>query len=264
MRSSMVLVIAALGAAWAALPAHAREGTEGLEQDIRTRTLDRAAKRADAMIRDPALHDIAGAHSKAMYRQQTLAHVLKDHNGPERRVACGDRSLFGLVSENVGYLEHWPPKTDLARQFVEAWMNSPPHRRNILAAYQALEVGCHGDDAIMYCTQIFARSVHYLANAVPARIAPGDRFTLRLTGGQHAATEGWRVSLAKVSGDAEPNPVPLDDDSVSLTAPQAAGAYRLNLWIPEAGESRRFVVIGGPYLRVGSGEQQSGPCSAGS
>ncbi len=261
MLNRSAVALAAALAAWCCgiAPALGSDDVARLEQRIRTSTLEQANRQASDLVRDLALQSVARSHSGAMYRLRTLAHVLRDHMGPERRVACNDGKLFGLVAENVGYLENWPASTDLAQRFVEAWMNSPEHRRNILSSYRILEVGCQGDGTIMYCTQDFVRSIHRMEHAVPRHLTPGQSLTVRLEQRAGSSTSGLRLSLAPAGGGGQPSTVVFDGGAASMTVPAAAGWYRLNLWVPEPDDPHRFRVIGGPYVRVGAAT--SGPCS---
>ncbi|MFU8814590.1 MAG: CAP domain-containing protein [Pseudomonadales bacterium] len=217
-----------------------------LERDIRSGTLHQAGRDAADLARDPRLRAIARNHSAAMYRQRTLGHVLDDGVGPGERVARQHRSLFALIAENVAFQQHWPRDADLAARFVQSWMDSPGHRENILAVYQTLEVGCHGDRNLMFCTQLFARSTVRSDGEVPFRQPPGRTVRVRLQ--QPGAAE--RISLAPAGARPEDAGVGFDAGAARLPLPQTPGLHRLHVWIQESAEISRYAIIGGPYVCV--------------
>lgn len=235
----LAVALVLLTLASSALAASARPS---LERDIRTQTLARTEHPAADLERDSRLRAIARDHSAAMYRQQTLGHVLEDGVGPSERVAREHRSLFALISENVAYQQHWPSGADLAERFVQSWMDSPGHRRNILAPYEIFEVGCHGDRTTMFCTQLFARATARSLGGIPFRQAPGSTLTVRVPGA--------RLSVAPAGTRPEGTGVAIEDRGAQLGLPHAPGLYELHLWTLEPGQTSRYAIVGGPYLCV--------------
>jgi hypothetical protein len=241
---SLVLLAGVYATAAAALAA---APNPALEREIRTQTLAHAQRNPGALPSDNRLRAVARQHSAAMYRQQALAHVLADGLDPGDRVARHHRSLFALIAENVAYQQNWPRDGNLARRFVQSWMESPGHRRNILGSYDLLEIGCHGDRALMYCTQLFASSAQPTINRIPYRQAPGSTLTLRLDG---PPIRGGRISLAPRDARPDGLGVPIEHAAARLTLPTTPGLFELHLWIPEGGAQRRYRIVGGPYVCI--------------
>jgi hypothetical protein len=244
--------------AWmTASPALAARPQPALEREIRALTLTEAGRKPAALERDDRLRTIARDHSAAMYEQRLLGHVLADGVGPGQRVAHQHRTLFALIAENVVFQQNGL-NGDLADRLVQRWMESPGHRRNILAPYEVLEIGCHGDRTIMFCTQLFASSVARLTTRIPFRHAPGDELTIRLAerpaeglaGHRDRAGGAHRVSLAPAGETPSDSGVAMERGVARLTLPSSAGLYELHLWTPEADGSLRYEVVGGPFICV--------------
>jgi uncharacterized protein YkwD len=96
------------------------------------------------------LIEVARAHSANMAKQGKLAHELDGKNPRDRVKASG--YPFGGVGENVGYGRRLTPE-----QAVDLWLNSPPHRANILNKdFEELAVGTARDDkGTVFFTQVF-------------------------------------------------------------------------------------------------------------
>lgn len=250
MRAVVILVL--LGWLWSAT-ALAAGNRPALERDIRRETLAEAQRDPATLPTDVHLRAIAREHSAAMYRQGALGHVLADGLDPSDRVARQHRSLFALVAENVAFQQNWPDEDGLARRFVTSWMDSPGHRRNILARYDLLEIGCYGDRRLMYCTQLFASSAQHTADPIPFRQAPGAILTLGLArppGGAAAGAATSRVSLAPAGERPTDLGAALDGHHARLPLPDSPGLFELHLWIPERGAPTRYRIVGGPYVCV--------------
>jgi hypothetical protein len=242
---ALLVVWTAAAAALAAAPSPA------LEREIRAQTLAEAGRDPAALLSDRRLRAVARDHSAAMYRQRTLAHVLDDGLDPRDRVAREHRSLFALIAENVAYQRNWPRDGALAGRFVRSWMDSPGHRRNILASYDLLEIGCHGDRSLMYCTQLFASSAQFTLHRIPFRQAPGAAVTVRL---ERPSVSGGRVSVSARGARPEDPGVQIEGMAARLTLPAAPGLFELHLWIPEGasgdGAGRRYRIVSGPYVCI--------------
>jgi uncharacterized protein YkwD len=66
----------------------------------------------------------ARAHGENMAKQEKLEHVLDDKTHADRAKAAGYK--YRSIGENIA----WNAKSPKA--VVEGWMNSPPHKENIL------------------------------------------------------------------------------------------------------------------------------------
>lgn len=115
----LLLVLAAAGAApAAATPAEAGQMLALINQ-IRT-------EHGLPTVRlEPRLTEAAEAHSRDMARHDVLGHEGSDGSTLEDRMARVGYA-FRVVAENVAGGQKTP------EQVVEAWMNSPEHRENIL------------------------------------------------------------------------------------------------------------------------------------
>jgi len=73
---------------------------------------------------NPKLMAAARAHAAKMAAQDKLEHILDDKTFTHRTKDAGYH--YHLVGENIAWNRETP------RAVLEGWMNSPPHRENIL------------------------------------------------------------------------------------------------------------------------------------
>ena len=234
---------------WTTLPwllvlaslALAAEPAPDLEANVRTLSLAAAERSGETLERDPRLRELARQHSQAMYEQGVLGHELPGGDGPGERVAREHRTLFGLISENVAYQYNWPRDATLAERFLDGWMNSPGHRRNLLASYRVLEVGCHGDE-------------------VRFHQPPGATLVVRLADPQ-ADSRARRLSVSAAGGRPEEPGVPFVDGSARLPLPDRPGLYELQLWAEASPGSGRYAIVGGPFVCISAGKRDGPHCT---
>jgi uncharacterized protein YkwD len=83
-------------------------------------------KKVDAppLTVNPKLSDAARAHALNMAKQDKLEHTLDDKTPDERVTAAGYK--WAATAENIGWNERTP------KDAVAAWMDSPPHKANML------------------------------------------------------------------------------------------------------------------------------------
>lgn len=100
---------------------------------------------------NPQLFAAARGHSINMAAQKTMAHTLDDKTFGTRIKENGYQ--FSLAAENVAAGQQTPAEA------VEAWMNSPGHRTNLLnKEYGDVGLGvAKADDGRLYWTQVFAK-----------------------------------------------------------------------------------------------------------
>ncbi len=106
-----------------------------------------------ALTVNPKLTEAARKHSEIMAEQQKLMHVLPGEDAVAKRLA--DTGLrFNRSGENVGY------NTDF-NGVHEGFMNSPPHRENILSPdYTEVGIGVvHDDKGVWWATQDFSHTL---------------------------------------------------------------------------------------------------------
>jgi hypothetical protein len=244
-------VVGGLTAAPVAAPGAAdATARRALEREVRTLTLERAERAPAAIARDPELRHIARRHSETMYRRDELAHAVAGGPGPAARVARGHRRLFGLISENVAFQQHWPRNGRLAARFLAHWMDSPGHRRNILAPFKLLEVGCYGERERVYCTQLFVREAAHLETPLAYRQRPGATLPLQLADSASTDDEGWRLSVSPVGGEPRGPGIALADGAARLTLPATTGLHQLDLWRRSDTDPRRYRIVGGPWVCI--------------
>ncbi|MEU3699981.1 CAP domain-containing protein [Streptomyces griseoviridis] len=85
---------------------------------------ERAARGMEPLLDDERLRRSARAHSADMVRLGYFDHVAPDGTSPADRMLAAGFPLPG--GENIAFGQPTP------EEVVADWMNSPPHRRNIL------------------------------------------------------------------------------------------------------------------------------------
>lgn len=88
------------------------------------------------------LSDLARRHSRKMAKQNTLFH------SDLRRTFRGFN--YRMVGENVGY-------GGSLDQLLDAFMDSPPHRENLVGRWRKTGVGVYHEGSRVWITQLFYR-----------------------------------------------------------------------------------------------------------
>ena len=113
----------------------------------------RKAKKLPPLKPNPTLMKVARGHSANMAKQQKMKHVLDGKRSHDRVKASGYR--YSFTGENIAAGDpRWPVKA-----VHKMWMDSPPHRQNILRS-QFTEIGVgvgKSKEGEMFYTQVFAR-----------------------------------------------------------------------------------------------------------
>jgi uncharacterized protein YkwD len=140
-------MVSAMGADTTADPATANQERE----IIALTNKEREAQHLTPLKENATLRKVAVAHSENMAKQETLSHELDGQKPEERIKAAGYQYLS--IGENVAYNDPTPAAV------LEAWMNSPGHRANILNKdFTEIGVGIARDkDGQPYYTQEFGR-----------------------------------------------------------------------------------------------------------
>ncbi len=222
---------------------------------------ERVDRGRSALQIDPDLREIAVRHSWDMLEQGYMDHVSPDGAGPTQRVGKQHRRLFGLVSENVALIDSLPePPLAIAEQFMEIWMNSQGHRRNILSEEPThLAAGCYqrldtdtGQEQ-RRCTQLFTRVFAWAEQAVPERVSAGSKITFRI---QPAAGSVLPTKLLQVNlrNGRELSSTPLTPSNGvavgALNVVGPGGLYGLQLYVPDPQTPGRYWIVRGPYISV--------------
>jgi uncharacterized protein YkwD len=141
------MLIALVGTA-----AFGQAALSSVEQDLVNRVnQERARARLAGLRVNARLMQAAREHSANMARQRKGSHVL-DGKGPGERLRdVGYRAR--MWAENIA----WGARTP--QQVMSLWMNSPPHRSNILhRGVDEIGVGvAYARDGTPYWTQVFGR-----------------------------------------------------------------------------------------------------------
>jgi uncharacterized protein YkwD len=105
----------------------------------------------------PRLAVIARSHSYDMALRHYLAHASPDGLTPGDRLR-GVGIHYETVGENI-YKEDFPEHDTMPERAVRLWLNSPPHRANILSPdFRATGIGvAYSSDGQTYITQDFMR-----------------------------------------------------------------------------------------------------------
>lgn len=210
---------------------------------------------------EPLLSMVAARHSKDMLERDYLDHISPEGDGPSQRVAMQHRRLFGGVGENVAYITSaQEPPEGMAQQFMQGWMNSPGHRRNILSAdYTHLGVGCYqqavtGKGQIKrYCTQVFAKIYATATTDIAADVRKGSTVSVELmsAAGMPLPTN---LILADLANGATHENVTLTASgsraSGDLIVSAPKGLYALQIHVPKSDGSNRYWIVSGPYINI--------------
>jgi uncharacterized protein YkwD len=101
---------------------------------------------------NPMLFEAARAHSANMARKGEMTHELDGKNPAQRVQATGYE--YSWVGENIASGVNWSLDS-----VVQGWMNSKPHRDNILNdKFEEIGLGvARGDNGQVYFTQVFGK-----------------------------------------------------------------------------------------------------------
>ena len=152
-RRGLLGLMAALALLTAA-PLPAQDAVPELEAQVRELVNDvRREQGLKPLTAQPAIADIARAHSRDMAAQGTISHAgFKARFAALREVVPGLRSAAENVAMNAGY-------ADPAEQTVSGWLDSPGHRKNIVGDYASTGVGIVRDaDGAVWVTQLYVRA----------------------------------------------------------------------------------------------------------
>lgn len=136
------------------------EGVENfrlvMDEIVRLTNLEREKYGALPLHADANLEDAATGHSQEMAQLTYFSHdsPVQGRAAPrDRMVLTGIRPR--ATGENIAKFDSYPLQT-LARNAVQGWMNSPPHRKNILnPMFTHIGVGVGKSGKTYYLTQNF-------------------------------------------------------------------------------------------------------------
>lgn len=110
---------------------------------------ERKKEKLQPLAPNAVLFKVARAHSANMARQEKMAHELDGKNPYTRLKEAGYR--YRYAGENVAYGD-----VDLD-DVIKGWMDSPPHRKNILTpGFTEIGFGlARSEQGVVYYTQVF-------------------------------------------------------------------------------------------------------------
>lgn len=158
---SIVLLSTPLGLAqFAGAQSESESLIEEVEAAIVSQTNDfRQQHELDAVERDEDLMSAAKQFAEYMARTDKYGHRADGNTPAERAEAAGYN--YCVVRENIAYRTNTGSVTaaSLIDVFVQGWIDSPPHRENMLADY-VTETGvgvATTDDVTYFAVQLFGR-----------------------------------------------------------------------------------------------------------
>jgi len=199
------------------------------------------------LMGDPALEIVGCEHTADMFRRNFFRHENPDGERPQDRVARVHRQLIGGVSENL-YEQSGRRggARALARRVVDHWMNSPPHRANLLSPHPTHIGVCTLVRAdTIRITQVFAKVVAYVDPELPDTIDAGAIIPVSFR-----TPESVDASVAKYDVWSPTRQRAITDASVvtdSLSIPDTVGTFRLRFYVVESGQ---YVMYPGPTVTI--------------
>ncbi|NYZ10929.1 hypothetical protein HL658_00080 [Azospirillum sp. RWY-5-1] len=120
---------------------------------------DRASNGQARLEPGTALDEAAQRHAEDMLRRDYYSHTSPEGGTVRDRFLAAGGSGVRLVAENIALCEGCPLPPDEARveRLQQGWMDSPGHRRNILApGIERFGFGIAGGGGRLYAVQTFA------------------------------------------------------------------------------------------------------------
>lgn len=129
------------------------------EKALTEMNADREDEGLPALELQDALNTAAQSHGEDMVENDYYAHVSPGGAGPQDRFLDAGGSRANIVRENIARCSGCalPPDEDRVEAFETGWMNSPPHRENILSrGLEGFGFGIAGEDGRIFAVQTFA------------------------------------------------------------------------------------------------------------
>lgn len=123
--------------------------------------------------------EIALQHSKDMCEKNFISHRGSDGLYPQGRMLKYYPDIIGGAGENVAY-HYGDTEKEAAKNLVNAWMNSPGHRANILNSdYNFIGIGVKQKGRYFYGTQLFFIAIVKVPPDAGAEYNFGDEAALK-------------------------------------------------------------------------------------
>jgi uncharacterized protein YkwD len=127
--------------------------------------VDEARRKTDPKAKplqlDAELVQIARARATDMAEKNYLAHAAPNGDTSATLLMAADEQYQGLLGENLA-AQHYRPETGVdpatfAERFLATWMDSPPHRENmVFADYDRTGVGAAVNGDTVYVALLFS------------------------------------------------------------------------------------------------------------
>lgn len=236
--------------------AHRETGTNVLDASRRVVLLtneEREARERTSLTATPALNRIACRHNKDMLAHSYSGHEDSDGRRVGDRLAREHRTMLATgYGENV--FRAWgktAQRGNRASTAVDSWMNSPPHRKNILRRSYTHLGACvtkAGDE--LRATQVFATIVGWLDTPLPWVLSRADSIATTVRAAA-STIQFRRYAFSRVDQRKAfdfDQTVPLQN---RLLIPGASGRYELRMAHVDAqGNPRTFHFSSGPRIEV--------------
>lgn len=114
----------------------------------------RLANGLSPLVWDETLAEVARLHSHNMAARHFFSHRGIDGQMVDDRAAGFGITHWLAIGENIAFMKGYDDPASVA---VQKWMNSPSHKKNILAPqWNGSAIGvAQGDDGSIYFTQVF-------------------------------------------------------------------------------------------------------------
>lgn len=116
-------------------PPSAKEIAERVSKVVALHNEARAKEKLNSLEVSPKLTKAAQRHADDMARRGEMSHKGSDGTMPADRIKAAGYN-YRRSGENVAY-GRWT--TD---RLMQGWMDSPPHKKNILGSYSQIGVAC--------------------------------------------------------------------------------------------------------------------------
>ena len=251
-----VLLTAALSASAQTPQIREKTRLEEVEQRIFDRVNEeRMREGLNPVLAEAILVEIAEDHTMDMLEREYFSHDSPEGVGPVERVGWRHRTLVGDVSENIwqGTRARDAEASRLAREIMDGLMNSPGHRRNIMAPQLThMGLGVYSSNGVavrtneIMVTQLFSAIRGYLKEPLQEIFLRNQTVRFRvddLTGEQANARyyDLWSVE--------EQRPVIRPTSILQSKMEVPAGTYQLRFLYTSPQEGR-LDAISAPYVTI--------------